>query len=109
VSTRKRPPREANRSHAPPPADGIEADTTPPPDPDAERPVSGAPEGRPDPGTGSERASREPIQLEVTRPTNERLDSYVADRLQLSRTRIASLIRQGRVRVNGQTGPGRSR
>jgi 23S rRNA pseudouridine1911/1915/1917 synthase len=41
--------------------------------------------------------------LEVTRPTNERLDSYVADRLQLSRTRIASLIRQGRVRVNGQT------
>lgn len=39
-------------------------------------------------------------RIEVTRDADDRLDRYLADRLHLSRTRIADLIERGLVRVN---------
>lgn len=50
------------------------------------------------PGPGDSEVKR----LEVTEETNDRLDRYLADRFHLSRTLIASLIAEGRVRVGGR-------
>ncbi|MFQ5689907.1 MAG: RluA family pseudouridine synthase [Gemmatimonadota bacterium] len=41
-------------------------------------------------------------RIRVTEPAHDRLDRFLADRLCLSRTRVAGLIAAGAVRVNGQ-------
>ncbi len=48
--------------------------------------------------------SSHPQRIEVTSPTSERLDRYLAHRLDLSRTQVAALIRDGLVLVNGERG-----
>jgi len=57
----------------------------------------------PDSGRVSEGAEPRRERLVVGEGTDERLDRYVADRLSLSRSRIAGLIREGRVQVDGET------
>ena len=42
-----------------------------------------------------------PTRLEVAENSDARLDSYIADRLSLSRTRVGALIDAGEVTVNG--------
>ncbi len=49
-----------------------------------------------------EQTSRsQPRTLEIDTDIDDRLDRYLADRLHMSRTRVASLIEDGRVLVNG--------
>jgi 23S rRNA pseudouridine1911/1915/1917 synthase len=43
-------------------------------------------------------------RLQVTNPTRDRLDRYLSQRLDLSRTQVAALIRDGLVLVNGEPG-----
>lgn len=44
----------------------------------------------------------QPMRLRVRTGSGERLDRYLAQHLSLSRTRIAALIREGRIRVDGK-------
>ncbi len=51
------------------------------------------------PGTGSPPPERR--QIDVGEDAGERLDAYLADRLPLSRSRVAALVSEGHVTVNG--------
>ncbi|HKK28143.1 MAG TPA: RluA family pseudouridine synthase [Gemmatimonadota bacterium] len=70
--------------------------------------MTGAKEGR---GTGERSAAGDPSpvpdeerleRLTVDAATDERLDRWLADRLELSRSRVAGLIESGRVLVDGK-------
>ncbi len=58
-------------------------------------------EGAPSPEAAGPRAARRE-RLVVEASSDERLDRWLADRLELSRTQVAALIGDGAVRVNGE-------
>ena len=64
-------------------------------------PDPAAAEGAPRAGSPAEEPDGHVERLAVDAPTDERLDRWLADRLGTSRSRVAGLIEDGRVLVNG--------
>lgn len=100
MNTAKRPSTDDDGEH-PPPASGLEPTASSYPQPDRPRDPSDTGDARP---AVDEAARAQTRRIEITSPTNERLDRLLADRLELSRTQIAALIRDGSVLVNGDPG-----
>jgi 23S rRNA pseudouridine1911/1915/1917 synthase len=102
VNSAKRRPTDEDGAHPPPAAGMAPTANQHPRQPHSEKDASGSSSSSRDRIVSPAAAVPDTRRFRVTSPTSDRLDRYLSKRLELSRTQVATFIREGLVLVNGE-------